>query len=532
MQVLTPNVPDKMNSPIISNTDDVTYNTITVNWVGLTLSQNGRDLIQYYRLEWDQGDASLDIETPWTELTDPNSATLQYSFTQSSANPSFANNTYFRYRMAARNGIGMGSYSDPITIISDRTPLQMASPTNGSISPLTIQIYWSDLVRYQETGRDPLTNYKVEYLSDETTGWAQILETTPTTLSFLHTSATILPCNVDRSNYYVKYRVSAKNGVGYGMLSEDLLVLTDTFPKKMDAMAVVGDVVPGQFTVSWTRIDNTIDDDTGRDLVKNYQLQWKEQSTNDWVTLLTAPETQSTFLIKNTTTSNYKLNTYYNLRIAAINNVGMGQYTDLLTVLTDNVPTRMNAPVEDPSTNATYILVTWPTITAEVDTGRDPVLYYRLEWDQGNSTWTWLNPYIEGEEMPLITSYYVTTYDNEVQNGTTYKFKLTPWNNLGYGAESPITNIIPSSPPDKMDTVTTSIVNTDVKIMWAQPNTNGAVITSYLIEIKRSNGAFASSVATCDGSSSTIVAQKWCTVPMATLIAAPFNLAKGALIVV
>lgn len=297
MMVKAPDVPDKMNSPIIINTDDVTYNAITVNWVGLTIIQNGRDLIQYYRLEWDEGDANLAETTAWTELTDPSGATLLYTFKQSSSGSSFANNTYFRYRMAARNGIGMGTYSDPITILSDRTPLEMASPTNGSITPLTIQIYWTALTGYENTGRDPLTNYKVEYLRDEATGWAEILQTTTSTLSFLHTSATILPCNVDRSNYFVKYRLSAKNGVGYGMLSPNLLVLTDTYPKKMNTMTVVGNVIHDKFTVSWTRIDNTVHDDTGRDFVINYHLQWTEHSTVNWVTLLTAPESQSTFLI-------------------------------------------------------------------------------------------------------------------------------------------------------------------------------------------------------------------------------------------
>lgn len=40
----------------------------------------------------------------------------------------------------------------------------------------------------------------------------------------------------------------------------------------MEIMTQVGNVIPGQFTVSWTRIDNTIAADTGRDAVINYQL--------------------------------------------------------------------------------------------------------------------------------------------------------------------------------------------------------------------------------------------------------------------
>lgn len=47
----------------------------------------------------------------------------------------------------------------------------------------------------------------------------------------------------------------------------------------------------------------------------------------------------------------------------------------------------MNTPVEDSSTNANLILVTWSSITDEEDTGRDPVIYYSLTWDQGTSNW-------------------------------------------------------------------------------------------------------------------------------------------------
>ena len=67
--------------------------------------------------------------------------------------------------------------------------------------------------------------------------------------------------------------------------------------------------------------------------------------------------------------------------------MGIGIYSSPIIVITDNVPTRMNTPVEDPATNATQIVVTWVSITDDSDTGRDPVLYYKLEWDNGASNW-------------------------------------------------------------------------------------------------------------------------------------------------
>jgi hypothetical protein len=69
--------------------------------------------------------------------------------------------------------------------------------------------------------------------------------------------------------------------------------------------------------------------------------------------------------------------------VAAINGVGLGAFSTSLTILTDNVPVRMNTPVEDPSTNASMISISWTGITLDADTGRDPIIYYRLEWNQG-----------------------------------------------------------------------------------------------------------------------------------------------------
>jgi hypothetical protein len=69
------------------------------------------------------------------------------------------------------------------------------------------------------------------------------------------------------------------------------------------------------------------------------------------------------------------------VKVAAENSVGLGPYSDPIQILTDNVPTRMNAPVEDPATNKDTVVTTWTGITLDVDTGRDPVIYYKLYWD-------------------------------------------------------------------------------------------------------------------------------------------------------
>jgi len=41
----------------------------------------------------------------------------------------------------------------------------------------------------------------------------------------------------------------------------------------------------------------------------------------------------------------------------------------------------MNTPIEDPSTNANYVKLTWNPLTDHEEQGRDDVIYYKVEWN-------------------------------------------------------------------------------------------------------------------------------------------------------
>ena len=149
----------------------------------------------------------------------------------------------------------------------------------------------------------------------------------------------------------------------------------------MASVTIDGDITPLSIKIDWTRL-TTSDADTGRDPITNYRLEWlpiTTPATTTWTLLKLAPETDSSFTVN----SGFTINTKYQIRVAAVNGVGVGQYSDVVEILTDNTPTRMNDPVEDPTTNANLIKVTWTGIIDDIDTGRDAVIYYKLEWDQG-----------------------------------------------------------------------------------------------------------------------------------------------------
>lgn len=182
--------------------------------------------------------------------------------------------------------------------------------------------------------------------------------------------SSIFPANTN-----VNYRVSALNGVGYSTPSSSLTVLTDNVPAKPAAPTITGEITPVSITISWTYLTGS-DDDTGRDAITYYKCEWLRQGSSTWVEL-----TNGNTMTNTITTTNFQDNKYYTIRVSAKNGVGLGPYSDTIQILTDNVPQRMNDPEEDVGTDANNIYVKWAPIVDDVDTGRDPVTYYKLQWD-------------------------------------------------------------------------------------------------------------------------------------------------------
>jgi hypothetical protein len=62
--------------------------------------------------------------------------------------------------------------------------------------------------------------------------------------------------------------------------------------------------------------------------------------------------------------------------------VGFGAYSNELLVTADEVPTMMTTPVVNQKLHVApkWIYLTWSGITLETQTGRDPIIYYQLEW--------------------------------------------------------------------------------------------------------------------------------------------------------
>jgi len=120
------------------------------------------------------------------------------------------------------------------------------------------------------------------------------------------------------------------------------------------------------------------------------------------------------------------------------------------------------------------LTVTWSALTLSAYTGGSDITSYKLEWDQGTSTW---DPLVGGSTDQIIPRSYTST---SLTAGSSYKYRLTAKNVYGWGVVSNEVTMIPLGVPSTPATVTTSVTATNVKIEWTDPtSTNGAAITSY-----------------------------------------------------
>lgn len=175
-----------MNPPIVL-TNQITPKWIFITWSGISTSwQTGGDPASYYGIEWDQGNGN------WVNLTTPGVG-LTYSFNLTSSVP-FVSGLTINLRGFAKNGVGVGVYSDITTVTCDKVPQYMNAPTVNTalnyVNPKWIYLQWNPITDPVSTGGDPATFYGLEW--DKGTGvWVNLTTSSlGKILSFNFTSTT------------------------------------------------------------------------------------------------------------------------------------------------------------------------------------------------------------------------------------------------------------------------------------------------------------------------------------------------------
>jgi hypothetical protein len=103
-----------------------------------------------------------------------------------------------------------------------------------------------------------------------------------------------------------------------------------------------------------------------------------------------------------------------------------------------------------------WIYLTWPPITLDSQTGRNPVIFYDLQWDGGSNQVTWTSLIANSAGMILA---YNHTSATVFPSGGTLNYRLRAANTVGLGAFSTVYSVLCDSVPTFMNPPVVDITN-------------------------------------------------------------------------
>ena len=272
-----------------------------------------------------------------------------------------------------------------------------------------------------------------------------------------------------------QFKVQARNIYGYGPFSSLSSIKTTSVPYTMAAPVTTGTGIDIELT--WT------EPSTGGESITAYQIKIYVPSTLTYVEDLTYCDGSSAAKVATKTCvfpMTYLVSTYgmtygQTLQgiVRAFNVYGPGEYsaTNVVGAPIFTKPTFMNAPYEGASTTETDLEMVWDALTLPTLTGGSPITSYLVEWDQGTGTWT-----------SLTTTASLSYLQTGLTTAQAYAFRVAGINIFGTGPYSTTSTLSPTSFPAQMAPVTTSLVNTNIKIAWTAPANNGNAITGYKVK--------------------------------------------------
>jgi predicted phage tail protein len=218
------------------------------------------------------------------------------------------------------------------------------------------------------------------------------------------------------------------------------------------------------------------------------------------------------------TTTGLAIDATIRAKVRAHNSNGWGSYSELNTAgaTIEGIPAEMPTPVFDGSSSSlSQIAMTWTAPSGASAGGSSlSVTNYVLEWDAGTGNW--------GTHITTSTTSATST---GLAGGTTYAYRVAAINKHGTGPASSVPlSIVAAQAPDAPTAPATQSETVYVKISWTAPSSNYRDITQYEITIADSSGAYIQDTSTCDGSTTAVLTNRECLIPMTALWAAPFTL--------
>jgi hypothetical protein len=438
---------------------------------------------------------------------------------------SYAFDALVTARVSAHNAKGHGPVSPTNTATTGakvrRVPSAPAVPTVTASSDAAITVAWAALVAPAD-GNSAVTAYNLYW--DNGTG--------TTSVSLFQGLATSYSVSGLTGGNTYKFKVRALNVYGAGAYSTELSETAIDVPSQVAVPTVtLPNATSTDVRVTWVAPNahsSTID---------KYEILFRKADAtyvaiaancNGALAATVTAKQCDVPMATIITATGFARGTLVQAKVAAHNARGWGAHSEINTAgaLVAVAPAAPALPTSGAGTTTTAVQVAWAALTTGAQTGGSAITSYNLDWDQGTGTWA--------EVVGAASAYTAVTHTKTTgfTAGSTYKFRVRAQNAHGWGPYSPTLTVVPAAAPATMAAVAITVDNVYAKIAWAQPTTNGAAITAYKIVIQQlTTTAYSETTTYCDGSDGTILAQKYCLVPMSALTAAPYSLPLGRLVV-
>lgn len=405
------------------------------------------------------------------------------------------NGTTYLVRIRASNSAGFGTYttSSPVLVFGPPSPprnLTSSIPTSGN----SVNLRFLEPANH---GGKLITQYRIRYAGFKTLKEAQdynifVNQATVVTLSN--------PYNTINPNAIINTTISnLTNGLFYTFTirAVNSLPLSDLTASKFSNKVIVrprglpqaptnldiDKIADKSVSISWLPPINT-----GGVPILDYIVQYHNGS--NW-------ETFDDGYNINTSTTVINLNngTPYTFRVAAVNNVGTGPFSQVsVTAIPGSKPLNAPTSVSGVSLNKS-VLLSW---TAPANNGGSPITHYNIQYSSNNGvSWT---------SFSNITSTNLGTLVTGLVNGTSYIFRVSASNTIGAGPWSASSApVVPAAqiPLAPRDLVAKSL-DASAMLSWLAPSDdNGSPITNYTIQRSLNGGVNWTTIATVGGSQTT-----------------------------
>jgi hypothetical protein len=408
-------------------------------------SSNGGSAITDYRVEYSSNSGSS-----YSVFTDGVSTSTSATVT------GLTNGTSYLFRVAAINANGTGSY----TVSSAGTPFGLPAAPTG-VTPTAGSSQASLTWTAPSNNGSSITSYAVEYSSDGGTNW-----TTATTNTGSATASYTVTGLTGGVNYV--FRVAATNAAGRGSFSSTSGQVT-VFGVPATPNGPTPTAGNAQVTLNWSAPS------ANGSAISGYAIQFSSNNGASWTTWSPNTGSAATSAIVNSSLSN---GTSYVFRVAARNASGLGSYSSnsaaVTPFTTPGTPTSVTA-----SAGNLQATVSW---TAPSNNG-SAITDYTIQFSSNSGlSWTTFADGVSSSTSATVTG---------LTNGVAYVFRAAATNVAGTSTfSSASAAVTPRSVPGPPTGVAGTAGNTQVRLAWSSPTSNGgSAITGYAVQYSADGGS-------------------------------------------